>query len=357
MPLWSSEFWEARPQLADWLTSGAILALFLGGAILVRLAWKSLMMRLLGPDPGMAGDLLIKPARGLVVWALVLAGIYYAVDSLLFIQDKPGISESLAKGLSLAWTALAIVTAFGVINATAEAYSHRQVENVAEIAHRASILRKVAYVVVILLGGLYALRILGIDTGPLLASGAVGGIIGGISMKDVLSNIAAGFLMNVDRPMRIGDLVKLQSGEEGFIEEIGWRNSKIKLWSNNVVIIPNGKLSESILINYNQPAQETSVNIPCGVSYDSDLEFVEKITVEVGQQVQNAVEGGHPEWTPLVRWKTFGDFSITFVVILRVKDPTAQYLLQSEFVKALHKRYREEGIEIPFPIRRVITES
>jgi small-conductance mechanosensitive channel len=94
-----------------------------------------------------------------------------------------------------------------------------------------------------------------------------------------------------------------------------------------------------------------------GVSYDSDLEKVQKITIEVAKEVMKKVQGGVPEFEPFIRYHTFGDFSIGFTVILRAKEYVDQYLIKHEFIKKLHKRYEEQSIKIPFPVRTVHIES
>ncbi|RLI13550.1 mechanosensitive ion channel family protein, partial [Candidatus Bathyarchaeota archaeon] len=75
------------------------------------------------------------------------------------------------------------------------------------------------------------------------------------------------------------------------------------------------------------------------------------------REVLQRVQGGVAEFEPFIRYHTFDDFSINFTVILRAKEYVDRYLLTHEFIKALHKRYREEGIEIPFPIRTVIMKE
>ena len=96
-----------------------------------------------------------------------------------------------------------------------------------------------------------------------------------------------------------------------------------------------------------------AVLVQVGVHYDSDLEKVEKVTIEVAKEVMREVKGGVPEFEPFIRYHTFGDFSINFTVILRAKEYTDQYLVKHEFIKRLHKRYKEEGIVIPYPIRAI----
>ena len=94
-----------------------------------------------------------------------------------------------------------------------------------------------------------------------------------------------------------------------------------------------------------------------GVGYDSDLEKVERVTIDVARGVMSRIEGAVTDFEPQVRFHTFAESSIQFNVILRYKEYGAQFLAQHELVKALHKRYREEGIEIPYPIRTVFTRG
>ena len=89
------------------------------------------------------------------------------------------------------------------------------------------------------------------------------------------------------------------------------------------------------------------------MSYNSDLRKVEKVTIETAKEILNDIKGGAPEFEPFIRYHTFGDSSINFTVIMYVKEFFSQYVIKHEFVKRLHERYNEEGIEIPFPIRTV----
>jgi small-conductance mechanosensitive channel len=93
--------------------------------------------------------------------------------------------------------------------------------------------------------------------------------------------------------------------------------------------------------------------VDLGVHYDSDLQRVEKVTIEVAREVMREVKGGVPGFEPFIRFHTFGDFSINFSVIMRGKEFTDQYLIKHEFVKRLHARYAAEKIVIPYPIRAI----
>jgi small-conductance mechanosensitive channel len=135
--------------------------------------------------------------------------------------------------------------------------------------------------------------------------------------------------------------------------DITWRYTSIRVLPNNIVVIPNKKLAESIITNYYLPEQEMSVLVDVGVSYMSDLHKVEQVSIEVAKDVMKHVQGGVPEHEPFIRYKELGSSSINFSVIMRGKMITDKFLIRHEFIKRLTDRFRKEGIEIPFPIRTV----
>jgi small-conductance mechanosensitive channel len=132
-----------------------------------------------------------------------------------------------------------------------------------------------------------------------------------------------------------------------------WRYTTIRSLQNNTIIVPNSKLASAIVTNFSIPEEEISTSIEVGVSYDSDLEKIERVTIEVAREVMKDTGVGVPDFEPSVTYKKFGDSSINFDVDLHAKKFVDQYTVKHEFIKRLHKRYREEGIAIPFPIRTV----
>ena len=331
--------WPLTGAARDLLTAGGVLAGFLLTMLLVRLFWLRVLRPLVRRTETELDDLILVPLRGLVIWGLLFLGLYYAFGSLEFAQSRPKIAAMVGKGLGIAWVLLGIWTLLRLFNALVGWYVQRAAtrpEGARDITTQANLARRTVNVVVLAVGLLYVLWVAGVDISPLLAGGAIGGLAIALALQDTLSNLFAGFYLTIDKPVSVGDFIKLETGDEGFVEEIGWRNTKVRLWANNVVVIPNAKLSQSVFTNYFLPQQEMSVYVSCGVSYDSNLEYVEQVTVEVAKQAMARVEGSDLEWEPVVRWKEFGDFAITFVTVLRVRDFGAQYKLQSEFVKALH---------------------
>ncbi|HSR01883.1 MAG TPA: mechanosensitive ion channel domain-containing protein, partial [Methylophilaceae bacterium] len=144
-------------------------------------------------------------------------------------------------------------------------------------------------------------------------------------------------------------------GEQGFVQKIGWRSTWIRMLPNNTVIIPNSNLSDTKIINYFYPEKELSVPVEVSVHYDSDLEHVEKVTLEVAREILKNHEYGVENYNTFVLFHTFDSSSINLTVMLRAKEYFNRFFIKSAFIKALHKRYKEEGIVIPYPIRAINT--
>ncbi|MFO7650167.1 MAG: mechanosensitive ion channel family protein [bacterium] len=217
------------------------------------------------------------------------------------------------------------------------------------------IVRGMLRLLILAVGLLVLFDMLGISITPLVASLGIGSLAVALALQGPLSNLFAGLFVLADRTVRVGDFVRLNTAsgppEEGYVTHIGWRHTRIRTLTNIAVIVPNSVLNSTVIENLNLPQAEISIFFPVGVSYASDLEHVERVTLEVASWVQANVTGAVRGFEPIVRYNAFADFSINFNVRLRTRDFDSTYLVKHEFIKALHRRYREEGIVIPFPIR------
>ena len=208
------------------------------------------------------------------------------------------------------------------------------------------------------LGVFIILQNLGINITPLITALGIGGLAVALALQDTLGNLFAGVQIILSRQVRPRDYVQLSSGEEGWVTDVKGRNTTIQTFPDgNLVAVPNSLLASSIVKNYSFPRTALWQTVGVGVSYDSDLEHVERVTQEVAEQVIEELDGGLPGEKPVVLFHTFGDSSINFDVRLQVRDFKSQGPVRHEFVKRLHRRFGEEGIEIPFPIRTVMMKG
>lgn len=295
-------------------------------------------------------DMIIESIKGpFIIWFLML-GIYFALESSKLPENLIHIIDKILLVLGI----FSITFVLANISAKLVSAYSSKVETALPVT---SLTQNISRIIIFAIGILVILHSLGISITPILATLGVGGLAVALALQDTLSNLFSGFHIIVSKQVKIGDYIKLDSGEEGYVTDITWRTTKIKMLPNNVVLVPNEKLTKAIVTNYYLPDKEMAVLVNLGVHYKSDLKKVEKITCEVAKEIMKEVPGGVPEFEPFIRYGGFGDFSINLTVILRAKEFVDQYLLKHEFIKRLHERYTKEGIVIPYPIKAINYEQ
>jgi len=272
----------------------------------------------------------------------------------IFILDNIfqfGSDGELLKFVNAAFKITTVIAVILLIDRLFRGFLDAYSKKIPVLKDSSGVIRVLLRVVVMVLGVLIMLDNLGVSITPILASLGIGSLAVALAFQPTLENFFSGIEIIADKPVIVGQFVKLDSGEEGCVEKIGWRSTWVRILPNNVVIIPNKALAGSRILNYCYPRKEMSVTVQMGVHYDSDLEQVEKVTRAAAKEVLSPPEYGVGEFEPFIRYHTFNDSSIDFTVILRAKKLQDGYRIKHEFIKLLKKRYDENGIVIPFPIR------
>jgi len=208
--------------------------------------------------------------------------------------------------------------------------------------------------VILASGFLIILSVLGVSIAPLLTALGVGGLAVALALQDTLANLFAGIHILVEKSIRVGDFIKLENGQEGYVEDITWRTTRVRMLPNNMVVIPNNKLAQSVVTNYYLPEKRMSLLIPVGVSYNCDPDEIEEILVDEATKAVGEVPGLIGDPAPFVRFiPGFGDSSLDFTLICQVDEFVDQYFVQHILRKRIFRRFRTEGVEIPFPQRTV----
>jgi small-conductance mechanosensitive channel len=154
--------------------------------------------------------------------------------------------------------------------------------------------------------------------------------------------------------VRLGDYIKLNTGEEGYIADISWRSTTMRAQSNNLIIIPNAKLAQAIVTNYFLPERRMAIGIPVSVGYNSDPDRVEHVLLDVVLAAIAEVPGLIAEPAPSVQLiPGFGDSALKFTVNCYVAEFVAQFTVQHELRKRILKRLQAEQIELGFPVQTV----
>jgi small-conductance mechanosensitive channel len=329
-----------------WWTLATLLASWLAGHLLGRTA----IMRLPRWLPQRQQALVTTAAQVLrrrLPWWSLLIGVWIAAgywpltaEGRLLVERAVFVLGGVSVILAVAAVAAQAVDVYGAAIAPALPVS--------------SLTRNIAWGVVATVGLLVILNGLGLSITPMLTALGVGGLAVALALQEPLANFFAGVFITLAGQIRLGDYIKLDSGQEGYVADFSWRSTRLRMLPNNLVVVPNAKLAQAIVINHHLPSQDLAVLVEVGVDYSSDLAQVERVVMDTGRHVMAEVPGGVAEFEPFIRYHTFGESSIDFTVILRAKEFVDQYLVKHEFIKRLHARFSQEGIVIPFPIRTLV---
>jgi small-conductance mechanosensitive channel len=338
----------------EWFTKHApglgfiaeMVALVVGGWIIQHLILGSLS-RWAERTEATFDDKLVAVVRAALRPLLILAGVAIAVNSLPIPAHLLSMVNRL---LTLAALGTAIYCGYRTVMILSTAWlsdSHERQELVDPATFFIRVLFA-GFAVTILLDNL------GVSLTAVWTSLGVGSVAIALALQDTLSNFFSGVYLRLDRPIRVGDYIKLESGEEGFVDTQGWRSTRIKTLPNNIVVVPNSKLASAIVTNYSMPETPMSLLVSIGVSYEADPDQVESILIEEASRAAGEVPGLMSDPAPFVRFiPGFGDSSLNFTLICRVATFVDQYLAQHELRKRILARFRAEGISIPFPQRDV----
>ena len=199
---------------------------------------------------------------------------------------------------------------------------------------------------------------LGISITPMLTALGVGGLAVALALQDTLSNLFGGFYITIAGQVRLGDYVKLNTSEEGYVTDISWRSTTLRMRSNNYIIVPNSKLAQAIVTNYNLPEKRMTVAVQVGVSYDADPDQVERVLLDVAKQAAADVPGLAADYEPTVRLSPgFGPSTLDFQLYVNIVEFEQQFAVQHELRKRILKRFREEKIDMPFPTQTIFVKQ
>ena len=205
--------------------------------------------------------------------------------------------------------------------------------------------------IIILIGFFVALGILNLSTvlTSVLGAAGVAGIAVGLALQGTLSNTFSGVALSIMPKIQIGDWIRTTQ-YEGFVTDINLRNITLKTADQNIVCIPNNKMVDNPFKNLSADPRGIAI-LECGVGYESDLEFVEGITIKA---VEEAIPQKKDEKVELF-YKEFADSAIKYEIRFWIKELNAkdEIIAKHKAIKAIKKAYNIHHINIPFPIRTV----
>lgn len=282
-----------------------------------------------------------------IIWMFILA-THLAIQS----SDLPRrVIEEWGPHLSLALWAISLTLMFMRVAGDLVRHYGGHIPGALPVT---TLTQNLAQLAVLILGIVLTLGAFGLKITPILTALGVGGLAVALALQDTLSNLFAGFYIAVAGQIRLGDYIKLNTGEEGYVTDITWRSTAVRNLASNMIIIPNSKLSQAIVTNYYLPGKALSVSLQVGVSYGVDLDRIERILLEIAVQGSKDISGMSADPAPSISFDPgFGDSSLGFTIGFQVAEFANQFGVRNELRRRIYRRFQAESIEIPFPARAV----
>ena len=343
------------------IAAGAVLLLSIFISFMSRLAFKILSRRYSNDSTTGIGQIILK-VIDIPIFLFILSLGFLAAYLLLAISESPFLDplNDTNEVATTIWRVLVIgLTTFTVarlIDGTIEWYLINISENTNTKWDDTLLptVRRIVPMAIYAIGALIAIDSIGISISPILAGLGIGGLAVALAVQPTLSNFFAGTYVVTEGELKPGDFIELEGGPSGYVEDVGWRSTKIRSRFNNLIIIPNSRMAESIVTNFFSPTPAMNVLVTCGVSYESNLHQVQEIALEEANALIEESEDAITEPDPFFGFSNFGDSNIDFFIFLQAVDRGGTFKIKSELIKRIHTRFTEENIEINYPVRKLV---
>ena len=193
-----------------------------------------------------------------------------------------------------------------------------------------------------------------ININGILASAGVLGVVLGLAAKDTVSNFFAGIFLMADSPFKEGDYILLDTGERGYVKQMGLRSTRFMTRDDIEITIPNSVIAASKIVNESGgPGEIERVRITLTVSYDSNLDDVKNRLVDTAKRENNVLKD--PE--PRVRFREFADHGLKLQLLFWIQNPEIRGRTVDAVNSEIFKQISEDNISIPYPTMRVHLSS
>ena len=326
------------------ITAGiALVALVIGKFVYAIL--KKFLERLTKKTKTDIDDKILAATERSIYAILFFTGLKIGLD---FTGILKAHAEILGKLFSIVWIVIGTFLAIETTTILISVYGKKRLG-----IGTSYLIQRLTKIGILFVSLIFVLNSLGIEISPLLASLGIAGIAVAFALQDTLANFFSGLYLTADQPIRPGDYIKVDENISGTVLEIGWRSTRLRTYDNNILIIPNKRLGESIITNYNLPGSKILMSTSIDSSYNDNPEKVEKIIYKTAKKVRDKLSTCVKGYEPVVRFYDFGSSGLKFKVFLEVKRIGDQFEVGHILRKELYNAFKKNKIEIPFTTQSV----
>ncbi len=345
--------WGLEGSLWLALTSATIFLLSLLLALILYKLVYPVILRFTRWTPTNLDGRLVQAFRKPLTLAVALLGLYLAIILPYELTSTLRSLVDLAAGiLGLLLGAIAVASAVSnLFQWYSEVISPRTTSSLDD--RLMPMLRRVILALVYGLGVLLALDLLQVNISPLIAGLGLSGLAVALALQPTLANLFAGTYVMTEGVVDPGDYIELENGIAGYVIDVSWRSTRLRTWTNNLVVVPNSRFAETIITNFQRPVPAVNVYLTCGVSYDSDLLLVEQVCQEIMDDLLEKDSRAVKEYGSYFGFEDFDASNVGFYLFVQARDRLASFEVRSILIQKVRQRFREEGIVINYPMRTV----
>ena len=289
-------------------------------------------------------DIIMQKSATPLTIIIFLFAIKIPLAELPLTENVEAILAKIIFSVAVAVVAYMVFILFDIIILNAwEQFSKRTKTKVDESL--TSLIHTILKITLIVIAFLYILDLWGVQIGPLLAGLGIAGLAVALALQPTLTNIFSGVSMILDKTLKVGDLVYLDSETKGKVMKVGLRSTKIKTFDNELVIIPNSTLADSKIQNVALPEPKSRAVVPFGVAYGSNIDQVKQIVLKEIKSIPHVEK----DPTPSVKFLEMADSALNFKIYFYVDSFENRFGTIDEANTRIYNALNKAGIEIPFP--------
>ena len=353
---------EQKEVLVNWISSmrygsyfinnytytASILFGFVILSWLVRHIYKVVFLRIARKTVTEADDRIFEATKWPLSMIVLLMGLRVAVVPLQLSERADSVLNNSVDSATIIIIALIVTSILNIlIDTWGKKFTQKTESDVDD--QLLNLFHKFINIFFFIIAFLFILSRWDIQIGPLLASLGIVGIAIGFAVKDSLANIFGGIQLIMDKTFKVGDKVELEDGTVGVIQDISLRSTRLRTYDNELIIIPNGKLTNENVKNHVQPDLKVRARVPFSVVYGSDPKQVKKVVLQAIKKVENIMDDPEPD----VLFMEMADFSLNFRAQFWVPRFDQKFSAKIQANGLIYEALNKAKIGIPFPTRTV----
>jgi MscS family membrane protein len=297
-------------------------------------------------------DIILEIVLDRIKWIAVVAGVYLATEQLSHAADAADVTAhqwlGYAQGvIFVCFVAVVTVLFIRIADTSVKHFIERHARQTSSKINEAlfPLLNRLITILIVLISFITILHHFGQDVSSLVVSLGVGSLAIALAAQETIANMIGGFVIMTDRPFRVGDRIKLPSGETGDVQEIGIRSTKILDFDNNLIVSPNAELIKGKIVNFSYPSDHIRLVVDVPVAAGSDIDRAKATILRIAQEHQGVLTSPPPS----VALISFGESSLNLQLNARASDYRQKFLIETALREQIYKSFMDENIQVAVP--------